>query len=282
MRRMYKIVRKESLNPTVTLMEIEAPLVARKAEPGQFIIFRATEDGERIPLTIAGYDREKGTVTIIFQIVGAGTEILNSLNVGDSVHDFVGPLGNATETEGLKKVAVVGGGVGCAIAYPVAKKLHDIGCEVTSIVGFRNKDLVILEDEFRAASSNYILMTDDGSAGEKGVVTAPLEELIKNGEEFDEVIAIGPLIMMKFVVMTTKKYNVKTVVSMNPIMVDGTGMCGCCRLTVGGETKFACVDGPDFDGFEVDFDEAMARGGIYKPFELKAREEACNMLKKEV
>ncbi len=275
---MYKIVKKESLNPTVTLMEIEAPLVARKAEPGQFIIFRATEDGERIPLTIAGYDREKGTVTIIFQIVGAGTEILNSLNVGDYVQDFVGPLGNATETDGLKKVAVVGGGVGCAIAYPVAKKLHDIGCEVTSIVGFRNKDLIILEDEFRAASSNYILMTDDGSAGEKGVVTAPLEELIKNGEEFDEVIAIGPLIMMKFVVMTTKKYGVKTVVSMNPIMVDGTGMCGCCRLTVGGETKFACVDGPDFDGFEVDFDEAMARGGIYKPFELKAREEACNMI----
>lgn len=275
---MYKIVKKESLNPTVTLMEIEAPLVARKAEPGQFIIFRATEDGERIPLTIAGYDREKGTVTIIFQIVGAGTEILNSLNVGDYVQDFVGPLGNATETDGLKKVAVVGGGVGCAIAYPVAKKLHDIGCEVTSIVGFRNKDLIILEDEFRAASSNYILMTDDGSAGEKGVVTAPLEELIKNGEAFDEVIAIGPLIMMKFVVMTTKKYNVKTVVSMNPIMVDGTGMCGCCRLTVGGETKFACVDGPEFDGFEVDFDEAMARGGIYKPFELKAREEACNMI----
>ena len=279
---MYKIVRKESLNPTVTLMEVEAPLVARKAEPGQFIIFRATEDGERIPLTIAGYDRDKGTVTIIFQIVGAGTEILNSLNVGDSIHDFVGPLGNATESEGLKKVAVVGGGVGCAIAYPVAKKLHDIGCEVTSIVGFRNKDLIILEDEFRAASSKYILMTDDGSAGEKGVVTAPLEELIKSGEQFDEVIAIGPLIMMKFVVLTTKKYNVKTVVSMNPIMVDGTGMCGCCRLTVGGETKFACVDGPDFDGFEVDFDEAMARGGIYKPFELKAREEACNMLNKEV
>ena len=275
---MYKIVRKESLNPTVTLMEVEAPLVARKAEPGQFIIFRATEDGERIPLTIAGYDREKGTVTIIFQIVGAGTEILNSLNVGDSIHDFVGPLGNATETEGLKKVAVVGGGVGCAIAYPVAKKLHDIGCEVTSIVGFRNKDLIILEDEFRAASNKYILMTDDGSAGEKGVVTAPLEELIKSGEEFDEVIAIGPLIMMKFVVFTTKKYNVKTVVSMNPIMVDGTGMCGCCRLTVGGKTKFACVDGPDFDGFEVDFDEAMARGSIYKPFELKAREEACNMI----
>ncbi len=276
---MYKIVRKESLNPTVTLMEIEAPLVARKAEPGQFIIFRATEDGERIPLTIAGYDREKGTVTIIFQIVGAGTEILNTFNEGDYIHDFVGPLGNATEVEGLKKVAVVGGGVGCAIAYPVAKKLHEIGCSVTSIVGFRNKDLIILEDEFRAASDNYILMTDDGSAGEKGVVTAPLEELIKNGEEFDEVIAIGPLIMMKFVVLTTKKYNVKTVVSMNPIMVDGTGMCGCCRLTVGGKTKFACVDGPDFDGFEVDFDEAMARGSVYKPFELKAREEACNMIK---
>ena len=275
---MYKIVRKEPLNPTVTLMEVEAPLVARKAEPGQFIIFRATEDGERIPLTIAGYDREKGTVTIIFQIVGAGTEILNSFNEGDYIHDFVGPLGNATEVEGLRKVAVVGGGVGCAIAYPVAKKLHDIGCDVTSIVGFRNKDLIILEDEFRAASSRYILMTDDGSAGDKGVVTAPLEELIKNGEEFDEVITIGPLIMMKFVVMTTKKYSVKTVVSMNPIMVDGTGMCGCCRLTVGGRTKFACVDGPDFDGFEVDFDEAMARGSVYRPFELKAREEACNMI----
>ena len=279
---MYKIVTKKALNPTVTLMEIDAPLVARKAEPGQFIIFRATEDGERVPLTIAGYDREKGTVTIIFQIVGGATEMLNSFEEGDYIHDFVGPLGKATETEGLKKVAVVGGGVGCAIAYPVAKKLHDIGCDVTSIVGFRNKDLVILEDEFRAASNNYILMTDDGSAGEKGVVTAPLEKLIQDGEEFDEVIAIGPLIMMKFVVLTTKKYNVKTVVSMNPIMVDGTGMCGCCRLTVGGETKFACVDGPDFDGFEVDFDEAMARGGIYKPFELKAREEACNMLGKEV
>jgi len=276
---MYKIVRKESLNPTVTLMEIEAPLVARKAEPGQFIIFRTDENSERIPLTIAGYDREKGTVTIIFQIVGAGTEYLNAKEVGDYIHDFAGPLGNPTEVEGLKKVAVVGGGVGCAIAYPVAKKLHDIGCDVTSIVGFRNKDLIILEDEFRAASNNFILMTDDGSAGEKGVVTAPLEKLIQDGEQFDEVIAIGPLIMMKFVVMTTKKYNVKTVVSMNPIMVDGTGMCGCCRLTVGGETKFACVDGPDFDGFEVDFDEAMARGGIYKPFELQRREEACNLIK---
>ncbi len=279
---MFKIITKKALNPTVTLMEIEAPLVARKAEPGQFIILRASEDGERIPLTIAGYDREKGTVTIIFQIVGGSTEILNSLNEGDSIPDFVGPLGNKTETEGLKKVAVVGGGVGCAIAYPVAKKLHDEGCEVTSIVGFRNKDLVILEDEFKAASDNYILMTDDGSAGEKGVVTAPLEKLIADGEQFDEVIAIGPLIMMKFVVATTKKYNVKTVVSMNPIMVDGTGMCGGCRLTVGGKTKFACVDGPDFDGFEVDFDEAMSRGATYKPFEQKAREEACNLLKKEV
>ena len=279
---MYKIIQKKSLNPTVTLMEVEAPLVARKCEPGQFIILRAKEDSERIPLTIAGYDREKGTVTIIFQIVGGSTEILNSLNEGDSIQDFVGPLGKATETEGLKKVAVVGGGVGCAIAYPVAKKLHDIGCEVHSIVGFRNEDLIILKEEFEAASDKYVLMTDDGSAGEKGLVTAALERLIESGEQYDEVIAIGPLIMMKFVVAVTKKYNVKTVVSMNPIMVDGTGMCGGCRLTVGGQTKFACVDGPDFDGFEVDFDEAMARGASYKPFEQKAREEACNLLKMEV
>ena len=276
---MYKIVQKKSLNPTVTLMEVEAPLVARKCEPGQFIILRAKEDSERIPPTIAGYDREKGTITIIFQIVGGSTEILNSLAEGEYIHDFVGPLGKATETEGLKKVAVVGGGVGCAIAYPVAKKLHDIGCEVHSIVGFRNQDLIILKDEFEAASDKYVLMTDDGSAGEKGLVTAALEQLIQSGEQYDEVIAIGPLIMMKFVVAVTKKYNVKTVVSMNPIMVDGTGMCGGCRLTVGGKTKFACVDGPDFDGFEVDFDEAMARGASYKPFEQKAREEACNLLK---
>ena len=276
---MYKIVKKKELNPTVTLMEIEAPLVARKAKAGQFIIFRAKEDSERIPLTIAGYDREKGTVDIIFQIVGAGTEILNSLNEGEYIQDFVGPLGRPTEIEGLKKVAVVGGGVGCAIAYPVAKALHEQGCEVTSIVGFRSKDLIILEDEFKAASADYILMTDDGSAGEKGLVTEPLDKLLASGEEFDEVIAIGPLIMMKFVVATTKKYNVKTVVSMYPIMVDGTGMCGGCRLTVGGQTKFACVDGPDFDGFEVDFDEAMARGAVYKPFEQKARDEACNLLK---
>lgn len=279
---MFKIVSKKELNPTVTFMSVEAPLVAKKAKAGQFIIFRAKEDSERIPLTIAGYDREKGTVDIIFQIVGAGTEVLNSLNEGEYIQDFVGPLGNPTEIEGLKKVAVVGGGVGCAIAYPVAKALHEQGCEVTSIVGFRNKDLVILEDEFKAVSSDYILMSDDGSVGEKGVVTQPLDKLLADGTEFDEVIAIGPLIMMKFVVATTKKYNVKTVVSMNPIMVDGTGMCGGCRLTVGGKTKFACVDGPDFDGFEVDFDEAMARGSVYKPFETKAREETCNLLKKEV
>ena len=276
---MYKIIQKKQLNPTVTLMEVEAPLVARKCEPGQFIILRAKEDGERIPLTIAGYDREKGTITIIFQIVGGSTEILNSLEEGDFIQDFVGPLGKATETDGLKKVAVVGGGVGCAIAYPVAKKLHDIGCEVHSIVGFRNEDLIILKDEFEAASDKYVLMTDDGSAGEKGLVTTALERLIESGEQYDQVIAIGPLIMMKFVVAVTKKYNVKTVVSMNPIMVDGTGMCGGCRLTVGGKTKFACVDGPDFDGFEVDFDEAMSRGATYRPFEQKAREEACNLLK---
>ena len=275
---MYKIVKKQVLNPTVTRMEIEAPLVAKKAKAGQFIIIRAKDDSERIPLTIAGYDRDKGTVDIIFQIVGAATEILNSLNENDYVQDFVGPLGKATEIEGLKKVAVVGGGVGCAIAYPVAKALHEQGCEVTSIVGFRNKDLIILEDEFKAVSSDYILMTDDGSAGDKGLVTEPLDKLLAAGEKFDEVITIGPLIMMKFVVATTKKYDVKTIVSMNPIMVDGTGMCGGCRLTVGGETKFACVEGPDFDGFLVDFDEAMARGSVYKPFETKAREEACNLL----
>ena len=279
---MNKIVRKVSLNPTVTLMEIEAPFVAKKAEPGQFIILRVDENGERIPLTIADYDREKGTITIIFQIVGGSTIQLNYLEEGEYIHDFVGPLGVPTHTEGLKKVAVVGGGVGCAIAYPIAKKLHELGCEVHSIVGFRNKDLVILEDEFRAVSDKLFLMTDDGSHGQKGVVTAPLKELIENGENYDEVITIGPLIMMKFVVATTKPFNVKTVVSMNPIMIDGTGMCGGCRLTVGGKTKFACVDGPDFDGFEVDFDEAMSRGRSYSDFEAHAREEACNLYKKEV
>ena len=279
---MYKIVKKRSLNPTVSLMEIEVPFVAKKAEPGQFIIVRPFENSERIPLTVAGYDREKGTITIIYQIVGATTIELDSLNEGDSVVDFVGPLGVATHTEGLKKVAIVGGGVGCAIAYPVAKKLHDLGCEVHSIIGFRNKDLVILEDEFRDISDKCILMTDDGSKGEKGVVTAPLKELIESGENYDEVIAIGPLVMMKYVVATTKPYNVKTMVSMNPIMIDGTGMCGGCRLTVGGKTKFACVDGPDFDGFEVDFDEAISRSKSYDEFEKKARSKACNLFNKEV
>ena len=279
---MNKIVRKVCLNPTVTLMEVEAPFVAKKAEPGQFIILRVDENGERIPLTIADYDREKGTITIIFQIVGGSTIQLNYLEEGDYIHDFVGPLGVPTHTEGLKKVAVVGGGVGCAIAFPIAKKLHELGCEVHSIVGFRNKDLVILEDEFRAVSDKLFLMTDDGSHGQKGVVTAPLKELIESGENYDEVITIGPLIMMKFVVATTKPFNVKTVVSMNPIMIDGTGMCGGCRLTVGGKTKFACVDGPDFDGFEVDFDEAMSRGRSYGEFEAHAREAACNLFKKEV
>ena len=279
---MNKIVKKEPLNPTVVRMVVDAPLIAKKAEPGQFIIFRAKEDSERIPLTIADTDPEAGTVTIIYQIVGAGVMELDSLSEGEFIHDFVGPLGKPTETDGLKKVAVVGGGVGCAIAYPVTKKLHDLGCEVHAIVGFRNKDLVILEDEFKTSSDKYVMMTDDGSYGEKGLVTDALKKLIEEGNKYDEVIAIGPLIMMKFVCLTTKEYGVKTVVSMNPIMVDGTGMCGCCRLTVGGETKFACVDGPDFDGHEVDFDEAMKRGGIYKEFETKAREASCNLLKKEV
>ena len=279
---MYKITEKVALNPTVTKMVIEAPLIAKKAKPGQFIIVRPFEDSERIPLTVAGYDREKGTVDIIFQIVGGTTMELNSLEVGQSVHDFVGPLGRATEVEGLKKVCVVGGGVGCAIALPIAQALHEQGTKVTGIVGFRNKDLVILEDEFRSCCDEFIIMTDDGSYGEKGVVTAPLEKKIVEGANFDEVITIGPLIMMKFVVKTTKPHNVKTVVSMNPIMVDGTGMCGGCRLTVGGQTKFACVDGPDFDGFEVDFDEAMHRGTMYKPFEAHAREAECNLLKQEV
>lgn len=276
---MYKITRKKELNSTVTLMDIEAPAVAKKAEPGQFIILRVDEEGERIPLTVADFDREAGTVTIIFQIVGATTEKLNHLSEGDCICDFAGPLGRATHTEGLRKVAVVGGGVGCAIAYPVAKKLHGLGCEVHSIVGFRNKDLVILEDEFKAASSKYVLMSDDGSCGEKGLVTDALRRLIESGEEYDEVIAIGPLIMMKFVAKLTKEFGIKTVVSMNPIMIDGTGMCGGCRLTVGGETKFACVDGPEFDGHLVDFDEAMRRGAMYKAKERASHEHACNLFK---
>ncbi|MDD6097249.1 MAG: sulfide/dihydroorotate dehydrogenase-like FAD/NAD-binding protein [Oscillospiraceae bacterium] len=279
---MFEILEKRSLNPTVTLMRINAPKVAKKAEPGQFIILRTDEDGERIPLTIADFDRESGSVTIIFQIVGATTEKLNHFSVGDELHDFVGPLGKATETEGLKKVAVVGGGVGCAIAYPVAKKLHEMGCEVHAVVGFRNKDLVILEDEFKAASSQFVLMSDDGSAGEKGLVTDALKKLIESGEKYDEVITIGPLIMMKFVCALTKEYGIKTVASMNPVMIDGTGMCGGCRLTVGGKTKFACVDGPEFDGHQIDFDEAMARGAMYRDFERKAHEETCNLFKQEV
>ena len=279
---MYRIVKKRVLNPTVTLMEVEAPAVARKAEPGQFIILRVDEEGERIPLTIAAFDREKGTVTIIFQIVGGTTEKLNHKEEGDFLQDFVGPLGKATETEGLKRVAVVGGGVGTAIAYPVAKKLHDVGCHVDLIVGFRNKDLVILEDEFKAASTQLIIGTDDGSYGKKALVTDLLREQIEAGAKYDRVIAIGPVIMMKFVCQLTKEYDIPTVVSMNPIMIDGTGMCGGCRLSVGGETKFACVDGPEFDGHKVDFDEAMARGAMYKDFERHAYEDACNLFRQEV
>ena len=279
---MFKIIKKERLNPTVTKMVVEAPFVARKAEPGQFIIFRTHEDSERVPLTIADTDREAGTVTIIYQIVGGSTMELDTMEAGQSLCDFVGPLGKPTHTEGLKKVCVVGGGVGCAIAYPVAKKLHELGCEVHTVAGFRSRDLVILEKEFEAASDRFVKMSDDGSWGEKGLVTAALEQLIQEGNQYDEVIAIGPLVMMKFVCLTTKKYGVKTIVSMNPIMIDGTGMCGGCRLTVGGETKFACVDGPDFDGHLVDFDEAMKRGSMYREFEQHAREAACNMLNQEV
>lgn len=276
---MFRIVRKKVLNPTVTLMEIEAPLVAKKAEPGQFIILRTDKDGERIPLTVADFDRKKGTVTIIFQVVGATTEKLNHLNEGDYLHDFVGPLGKATHTDGLKKVAVVGGGVGCAIAYPVAKKLHSLGCEVHAICGFRTKDLVILEDEFKNASSKYVLMSDDGSIGEKGLVTDALKKLIESGEKYDEVITIGPLIMMKFVCQLTREYNIKTVASMNPIMIDGTGMCGGCRLSVGGKMVFACVDGPEFDGHQIDFDEAMSRSNMYYGFERHKHEATCNLFK---
>ena len=280
--RLYTILEKERLNDTVARMVIEAPLVARKAQAGQFIILRVDDKGERIPLTVADYDREAGTVTIIYQIVGATTRRLDALQAGDSLQDFVGPLGRPTETEGLKKVAVVGGGVGCAIAYPVAKKLHEQGAEVHAIVGFRNADLVILEKEFAAVSDRMCMMTDDGSYGEKGLVTNALKALIDAGEQYDEVIAIGPLPMMKFVCLLTKEYGIKTVVSMNPIMIDGTGMCGGCRLTVGGEVKFACVDGPDFDGHLVDFDEAMQRGGMYKEFEKKAHDAVCGLLTKEV
>lgn len=279
---MYRIVKKEALKPTVILYEIEAPMVAKKAEPGQFIILRVDENGERIPITIHDYDREKGTVTIIVQTVGATTEKLSHKQQGECLHDFVGPLGKPTETEGKKKVCVVGGGVGCAIAYPVLKKFHDCGAEVHAVVGFKSKDVVILEDKFKAVSSVLKVCTDDGSYGRKGLVTEALKELLDEGNVYDEIFAIGPMVMMKFVCKTTAPYNMPTTVSMSPIMIDGTGMCGGCRLTVGGQTKFACVDGPDFDGFEVDFDEAMHRGTMYKPFEAHAREAECNLLKQEV
>lgn len=277
---MYKILKKEILNSTVTKMIIDANKIARKAQAGQFVILRVKENGERIPLTIADYDREQGTITIIFQIVGATTMLLNALNEGDNILDLLGPLGVASNVSGFKKVCVIGGGVGCAIAYPIAKALHDNHIDVTLISGFRNSDLVILEEEFKKVSQNYYLVSDDGSAGEKGLVTNVLDKLILKGEKFDEVIAIGPLIMMKFVCALTKKHEIKTIVSMNPIMIDGTGMCGCCRLKVGNETKFACVDGPDFDGHLVDFDEAMSRSTSYAKSEERARSSTCNLLKK--
>ncbi len=274
---MYQILKKIMLQPTIILMEISAPVVAEKAEPGQFVILRVDENGERVPLTIADFDRDKGTVTIIFQIVGATTEALNQLKEGDALHDFAGPLGKATEIEGLKKVAVVGGGVGCAIAYPVVKKLHDKGCEVHMIAGFRTGGLVILEKEFNKISNEFFLTTDDGSYGDKGLVTDSLKMLVDRGEQYDQVITIGPLMMMKAVCKLTKEYGIKTIVSMNTIMIDGTGMCGGCRLSVGGKIKFACVDGPDFDGHQIDFYEAMSRASAYHPFERKMHEEICKL-----
>lgn len=281
---MYKILRKKSLNPTVTQMEIEAPLVAKKAKPGQFIILRVDADGERIPLTVAGTNAEEGSVKIIFQIVGATTEKLNHKQQGEFLQDFVGPLGVPTKTEGIKKVCIIGGGVGCAIAMPVAQAFQKLSADVTSIIGFRDKNLVILEDEFTACSNKMFLMTDDGSYGRHGNVTVPLKEMLEAGEKFDMIIAIGPLVMMKFVVLAAKPFGVPVTVSMNPIMIDGTGMCGGCRLTLNQDgkkvTKFACVDGPDFDGYEVDFDEAMSRGRMYADFERHAYEETCNLFKK--
>ena len=275
---MYKIVRKKELNANVTLMDIEAPFVAKKAKAGQFIIFRLDEQGERVPLTIAGYDREAGTVTIIFQKVGFATIALGALNEGDYIRDFVGPLGKPTHTEGVKRVCVVGGGVGCAIALPSAKAFKEAGAEVDVIVGFRNKDIVILEEEFKAAADNMYLMTDDGSYGEQGFVTAKLQQLLEAGNQYDAVLAIGPIPMMKFVCKTTEPFGVHTSVSLNPIMVDGTGMCGGCRVTVGGETKFACVDGPEFDGHLVDFAELMSRNSTYRGREAEVSEtHACRM-----
>ena len=281
---MYRIVHKKALNATVTQMEIEAPLVARKAKPGQFIILRVDQDGERIPLTVAGTNPEEGTVKIIFQIVGGTTEKLNHKEEGESIQDFAGPLGVATETEGIHKVCIVGGGVGCAIAMPVAKEFHRLGADVTSIIGFRNKDIVILEDEFRECSDRLIVMTDDGSYAREGNVTVPLKEMLEAGEKFDMIITIGPLIMMKFVTLTAKPYGIPVTASMNPIMIDGTGMCGGCRLTLNQDgkrvTKFACVDGPDFNAYEIDFDEAMSRNRMYADFEKHAREKACSLFAK--
>ena len=280
---MYRIVRRKALRPTVTQLEIEAPLVARKAKPGQFIILRVDEDGERIPLTVAGTDPSEGTVKIIFQVVGATTEALNHVPEGGYIQDFVGPLGNATETEGINKVCIVGGGVGCAIAMPVAQEFHRIGAEITSIIGFRNKDLVILEDEFDECSDRLIVMTDDGSYAREGNVTVPLREMLAGGEKFDMIITIGPLVMMKFVTLTAKEFDAPITVSMSPIMIDGTGMCGGCRLTLntdeGKVMKFACVDGPDFNGYEVDFDEAISRGRMYMDYERHAHEAACNLFR---
>ena len=282
---MYKVLRRKVLNNNVTQIEVEAPLVAKKAKPGQFIILRVDEEGERVPFTIAGTNKEEGSVKVIFQIVGATTEALNHKKEGDYIQDFVGPLGCPTHTEGKKKVCIIGGGVGCAIAMPVAQEFHALGAEVTSIVGFRNKDIVILEDEFKECSNRLFMMTDDGSYGRHGNVTVPLKEMLEAGERFDEIIAIGPLIMMKFVVLTAKPYNVPVTVSMNPIMIDGTGMCGGCRLSLNVDgkkvTKFACVDGPDFNGYEVDFDEAMSRNRMYSDFERHAYEETCNLFRKE-
>ena len=278
----YKITEKRMLNPTVFLMEVEAPLVARKAEPGQFVILRIDENGERVPFTVADFDREKGTITVIIQIVGKTTRDLAELEAGDELLDFAGPLGKPTPLDGIKKVAVIGGGLGTAIAYPQAKKLHELGAEVTVITGFRNKELIILEDELTKIADKLIVATDDGSNGTQGFVTDMLEKEILAGEKFDEVIAIGPLVMKKFVCKLTEKYDIPTTVSLNPVMIDGTGMCGGCRVIVGGETKFACVDGPDFDGHLVDFDEAMSRSSMYKDFEKREREESCNLLNKEV
>ena len=274
---MFQIVAKRQLNSAVTLMEIQAPFIAKKVKAGQFIIFRLDEHGERVPLTVADYDREKGTITIIFQAVGRSTKMLAEMEVGDNILDFVGPLGVPTHLDGIKKACVIGGGVGCAIAYPQAKALHEMGAQVDMIAGFRSKDIVILEDEMKAVSTNFIMTTDDGTYGKKGFVTDRLKELLEAGNQYDVVIAIGPIPMMKFVSATTKPYGIKTIVSMNPIMIEGTGMCGGCRVTVGGQIKFACVDGPDFDGHQVDFDELMKRNAFYKKQEAHDSEHVCRL-----